>query len=200
MNESETADHLRQSHSSKLPSLPPFVPIFCCSVKQPHNSGNMNSARPTTSPSSNAPVTPASAELGNFRDVDDRHSEASDSDQSDKSGRSLSPTRQGLSKTKKRKERRQFGAFADELGDLLGAAFQSKDESTPTGLGASTHAGTRTIQCGGITDPVNAPSSASRRQQSTGYLTKHAANVSTDADLEMEPQPTSSAPKMCMSP
>jgi len=158
----------------------------------------MASARPTTSPSSNAPVTPASAELGNFRDVDDRHSEVSDNDQSDTSGRSLSPTRQGLSKTKKRKERRQFGAFADELGDLLGAAFQSKDESTPTGLDASTHAGTRIIQYGGMRDQVNAPSSATRMQQFTGYLTTHTANASRDADLEMEAQPTSSAPKMCM--
>jgi hypothetical protein len=71
--------------------------------------------------------------MGKFRDHNNQDVDASDSDQSDASGRSLSPTRQGLSKTKKRKERRQFGAFADELGDLLGAAFQSKDEPNPVG-------------------------------------------------------------------
>lgn len=99
----------------------------------------MTSALPTTT---SAPTAPVSAKLGSFRDGENRDSDASDSDQSDASGRSLSPTRQGLSKTKKRKERRQFGAFADELGDLLGSAFQSKDEAKPTGLNASTHAGT----------------------------------------------------------
>lgn len=118
---------------------------FCRNIKQPHTSLNMASAHPTTSASPSAPVTLAPAKLGNFRDLEDRHSDASDSDQSDASGRSLSPTRQGLSKTKKRKERRQFGAFADELGDLLGAAFQSKDESKSAGLAASTHAGMRTV-------------------------------------------------------
>ncbi|XPS79509.1 hypothetical protein M3J09_011490 [Ascochyta lentis] len=84
-----------------------------------------------------ASTAPAEAKLSHFRDAANRDSDASDSDQSDASGRSLSPTRQGLSKTKKRKERRQFGAFADELGDLLGAAFQGKEEVKPA---ASTHA------------------------------------------------------------
>lgn len=102
----------------------------------------MASALPTDNPVSAAPAALAPAQLGNFRDGEDRDSDASDADQSDASGRSLSPTRQGLSKTKKRKERRQFGAFADELGDLLGAAFQSKDEQPRTGLAASAHAGT----------------------------------------------------------
>ncbi|KAJ4984644.1 hypothetical protein SVAN01_09833 [Stagonosporopsis vannaccii] len=100
----------------------------------------MASSHSTTDPSPNAPVMLASSKLGDFRNIDDRHSDASDSDQSDASGRSLSPTRQGLSKTKKRKERRQFGAFADELGDLLGAAFQGKDESKPIDPATSTHA------------------------------------------------------------
>lgn len=102
----------------------------------------MASALPTDTTASAAPAALAPAQLGNFRDANTRDSDASDTDQSDASGRSLSPTRQGLSKTKKRKERRQFGAFADELGDLLGAAFQSKDEQRPTGLAANTHAGT----------------------------------------------------------
>ena len=88
----------------------------------------MASALPTTDSASIAPATPAPDRLGNFRDTKSRDVDASDSDQSNASARSLSPTRQGLSKTKKKKERRQFGAFADELGDLLGAAFQSKDE------------------------------------------------------------------------
>ena len=103
----------------------------------------MASALPTTSPVSTTPTALAPAKLGNLRDGENQDSDASDSDQSDASERSLSPTRQGLSKTKKRKERRQFGAFADELGDLLGAAFQSKDGPKPTGLAASTHAGTQ---------------------------------------------------------
>lgn len=105
----------------------------------------MASALPTAEPASIAPAALTPAKLGNFRDGDNRDSDASDSDQSNASGRSLSPTRQGLSKTKKRKERRQFGAFADELGDLLGAAFQNKDEQQPTGLAASTHVGTQTM-------------------------------------------------------
>lgn len=100
----------------------------------------MSSALLTTEPASIAPVALAPAKLGSFRDTESRDADASDSDQSDASGRSLSPTRQGLSKTKKRKERRQFGAFADELGDLLGAAFETKDEPKPVGLAASTHA------------------------------------------------------------
>lgn len=102
----------------------------------------MTAALPTTDSASTAPAALAPAKLGNFRDTESRDADVSDSDQSDASGRSLSPTRQGLSKTKKRKERRQFGAFADELGDLLGAAFQNRDESKPTGLAVSTHAGT----------------------------------------------------------
>ncbi|KAF3044768.1 hypothetical protein E8E12_010446 [Didymella heteroderae] len=104
----------------------------------------MASALPTNTPASTAPAELAPAQLGNFRDGENRDSDASDTDQSDASGRSLSPTRQGLSKNKKRKERRQFGAFADELGDLLGAAFQSKDEQQQTGLAASAHAANST--------------------------------------------------------
>jgi hypothetical protein len=142
MNESETADHLRQSHPHRCSLTSTFPNNFPGAFKPPHNTHNMTSALPTTDSASTAPAALASAKLGNFRDTESRDADASDSDQSDASGRSLSPTRQGLSKTKKRKERRQFGAFADELGDLLGAAFQSRDEPKPTGLAASTHAGT----------------------------------------------------------
>lgn len=63
-----------------------------------------------------------STPLQQFRDPAPGDSD-SDASRSDTSRRSLSPTRAGLSKTTKRKERRQFGAFADELGDALGAAF-----------------------------------------------------------------------------
>ncbi|KAF3005838.1 hypothetical protein E8E13_008635 [Curvularia kusanoi] len=100
----------------------------------------MASALPTAATGSAASTAPAPAPLGHFRDTNKMDSDASDSDQSDGSRRSLSPTRQGLSKNKKRKERRQFGAFADELGDLLGSAFQNKEESKPAGVAASTHA------------------------------------------------------------
>ncbi|KAJ4380090.1 hypothetical protein N0V86_004399 [Didymella sp. IMI 355093] len=114
----------------------------------------MASALPTANSASVAPAALAPARLGNFRDGENRDSDASDTDQSDASGRSLSPTRQGLSKTKKRKERRQFGAFADELGDLLGAAFQNKDEQQPTGLAVSTHAGTQLMHTGTAMKPM----------------------------------------------
>ena len=140
INESETADHLRQSHlpfnfpPASLPNI--FVAVF----KQLSSTHNMPSALPTTEATSSAPTALAPAALGNFRDNNSQDSDASDGDQSDASRRSLSPTRQGLSKAKKRKERRTFGAFADELGDLLGSAFQSKDEPKSEGLAASTHA------------------------------------------------------------
>lgn len=101
----------------------------------------MASALPTTSSTPNAPNAPGPTKLGNFRDRNGQDSEASDSDQSNASGRSLSPTRKGLSKSGKRKERKQFGAFADELGDLLGAAFQGKDDSKPIGATTGPDAG-----------------------------------------------------------
>ena len=141
INESETADHLRQSH---LPFNFPHCNLakyFCRIFKQLHSAHNMPSALLTTDTTSSAHTALVPTALGNFRDNHDQDSDASDGDQSDTSRRSLSPTRQGLSKAKKRKERRTFGAFADELGDLLGSAFQSKDEPNHEGLAASTHAG-----------------------------------------------------------
>lgn len=155
----------------------------------------MPSALPTTSPASNAPAALVPAELGNFRDSGRRDSDASDTDQSDASGRSLSPTRQGLSKTKKRKERRQFGAFADELGDLLGAAFQGKTEQ-PAGLVASAHAGTRFNHTGTALKPMPI-AIPSKGQQFVKYLTLHAVNTTADGDLDMQVEPTSAGPKMC---
>jgi hypothetical protein len=118
-----------------LPNI--FVAVF----KQLHSTHNMTSALPTTEVTSSAPTALVPAALGNFREGHNQDSDASDGDQSDASRGSLSPTRQGLSKAKKRKERRTFGAFADELGDLLGSAFESKDEPKLEGLAASTHAG-----------------------------------------------------------
>lgn len=158
----------------------------------------MASALPTNDPASVTPAALAPAQLGNFRDGDNRDSDASDTDQSDASGRSLSPTRQGLSKTKKRKERRQFGAFADELGDLLGAAFQNKDEQQRTGLAASAHAGTLRMHTGTamMPMPIALPLPPSKGESFVRWLTLHAAST-TDGDLEMHIEPTSTGPKMC---
>ena len=142
INESETADHLRQSHPPfNFPHCKLAKYFFVVVFKQLSSTHNMPSALPTTEATSSAPTALAPAALGNFRDNNSQDSDASDGDQSDASRRSLSPTRQGLSKSKKRKERRTFGAFADELGDLLGSAFQSKNKPKSEGLAASTHAG-----------------------------------------------------------
>lgn len=71
-----------------------------------------------------------------FRLGEDQPSDAtgSDSDQSAHRERDLSPTRDAkVSKSKKRRalkqERRQVGALTDELGTLLGAAFQEPNDS-----------------------------------------------------------------------
>jgi hypothetical protein len=94
---------------------------------------------PPLAPAAPEPHAPAKPALGQFRLGDEHNSDASDTDQSDTSGRALSPSRKGLTKSGKRKERRQFGAFAEELGDLLGAAFQQPvDESSATSLGRAT--------------------------------------------------------------
>lgn len=160
----------------------------------------MASALPTNNSASTTPAALAPAQLGNFRDAANRDSDASDTDQSDASGRSLSPTRQGLSKTKKRKERRQFGAFADELGDLLGAAFQNKDEQPQNGLAASAHAGTHYMHTGTAMTtimPIAVPLPPSKGEVFVRYLTLHAANSTADGDLDMQVEPTSTGPKMC---
>lgn len=71
-------------------------------------------------------ATPAAASPNmintGFR-LGDEHASDSDSDQSAASVRSISPERKGLPKSRKRKERKQFGALAHELGDIMGAAF-----------------------------------------------------------------------------
>jgi hypothetical protein len=158
----------------------------------------MASALPTANSASIAPTALAPAQLGNFRDGENQDSDASDTDQSDASGRSLSPTRQGLSKTKKKKERRQFGAFADELGDLLGAAFQNKDEQQPTGLAVSTHAGTQLMHTETAMKPIPiALPLPSKGELFVRYLTLHAANRTADGDTDMQVEPTSTGPKMC---
>jgi hypothetical protein len=75
-------------------------------------------------------MSASGAALSSFRLGENAASDASDSDQSAHSERSLSPSG-GVtkkSKAKKRKDRRQVGALTDELGTLLGAAFQ-----TPSG-------------------------------------------------------------------
>lgn len=79
-----------------------------------------------------APASAATSKiaLSEFR-LGDNHtsdaSDASDSDQSEANERSLSPSRQGKGKTRKKKDRRQFGALAEELGDLLGSAFNPEN-------------------------------------------------------------------------
>jgi hypothetical protein len=65
-----------------------------------------------------------------FRLGDEEHfSDASDSDQSHASQRSVSPTqtKAQVPKSRRQKNRRKMGALADELVDVLGDAF-----STPT--------------------------------------------------------------------
>jgi hypothetical protein len=88
------------------------------------------------------PYAPEESAMTQFRLGDEHNSDASDSDQSDASGRALSPSRKGLTKSGKRKERKQFGAFADELGDLLGAAFQQ-----PANDSAAASSGTIAPRC-----------------------------------------------------
>jgi hypothetical protein len=90
----------------------------------------MASARPTST--SKAAVTSDASNSG-FRLGGDHLSDQSDSDQSAHSERSLSPSKTSakVSRSKKRRElrqgRRQVGALTDELGTLLGAAFQAPD-------------------------------------------------------------------------
>ncbi|KAH7402120.1 hypothetical protein DE146DRAFT_455892 [Phaeosphaeria sp. MPI-PUGE-AT-0046c] len=73
--------------------------------------------------------------MSTFRLDDVSKSDASDSDQSAHSERSLSPSREGAkkSKQKKKKERRQVAALTDDLGILLGDAFKTDpSDSTST--------------------------------------------------------------------
>lgn len=67
-------------------------------------------------------------------------SDASDSDQSADNERSLAPLEGAtkVSKTQKKKDRKQVGALTEELDDLLGAAFQTPKGVTETnGVDAS---------------------------------------------------------------
>jgi hypothetical protein len=82
----------------------------------------MASAQPTTLPK---PASTSDAAISDFRLGENDLSDASDSDQSAHSERSLSPSGAKKSKAKKKKERKQVGALTDELGTLLGAAFQT---------------------------------------------------------------------------
>ena len=77
----------------------------------------------------------ASVVNAGFRLGEDQISDASDSDQSAASERSLSPGK--MSKAKKRKVRKQVGALTEELNDMLGAAFQAPttDGTTPISAG-----------------------------------------------------------------
>jgi hypothetical protein len=113
--------------------ISPFLSIFHVQL----SAGAHNARRAThTHTCKMAPAQPAtlskatgtsSAAISNFRLGENNASDASDSDQSAHSERSLSPSRSGAKKgiAKKRKERKQVGALTDELGTLLGAAFQT---------------------------------------------------------------------------
>ena len=85
----------------------------------------MATALTNTTPNAMVSSNPA---LTGFRLGEDDLFDASDSDsgQSAHSERSLSPstTQVRKSKTKKKKERKEVGALTDELGALLGEAFQ----------------------------------------------------------------------------
>lgn len=65
--------------------------------------------------------------MSTFRVDEVDKSDTSDSDQSAHSERSLSPSGDGVKKSrqKKKKERRQVAALADDLIDTLGAAFKA---------------------------------------------------------------------------
>ncbi|KAH8726193.1 hypothetical protein GQ44DRAFT_726185 [Phaeosphaeriaceae sp. PMI808] len=78
---------------------------------------------------------PSGGAFSGFRLTKDHLSDGSDDDQSAHSERSLSPsrnsnlgTRSKIRRTHKQ-ERRQVGALTDDLGTLLGAAFQAPNES-----------------------------------------------------------------------
>lgn len=94
----------------------------------------MESSSPN--PESHPKDAPTSTAAG-FRLGEDRLSDASesDSDQSAHSERSLSPSRSRISKSKKRRDRKEVGALTDELETLLGGAFQ-----TPNGAAVATGA------------------------------------------------------------
>jgi hypothetical protein len=137
-----------ESDAPEKPRLPPLAFLsqlltsdfrFCLhrTPSTPHFlAAHMASPLAPAAPQPEAPEKPA---MNKFRLGEEHNSDASDSDQSDASGRALSPSRKGLTKSGKRKERKQFGAFADELGDLLGSAFQqpAKDSAASSG---NTHA------------------------------------------------------------
>jgi hypothetical protein len=96
------------------------------------HTSKMEPAQSTTLPKA---TSTSSAAVSNFRLGEDDPSDVSDSDQSAHSERSLSPSGVKKSKAKKKKERKQVGALTDELGILLGAAFQTSnaDSDVPAG-------------------------------------------------------------------
>jgi hypothetical protein len=69
-----------------------------------------------------------------FRLGEDHISDASDSDQSAHTERNLAPLEGAMkvSKTKKKKDRKQVGALTEELDELLGAAFQTPNGEIET--------------------------------------------------------------------
>lgn len=95
---------------------------------------------PALTTSAPDPAAPLSAINTGFR-LGDGHASDTDSDQSAASERSISPQRKGLPKSRKRKERKEFGALAHDLSDIMGAAF--------TGPAAAGNATANTTQADG---------------------------------------------------
>ncbi|KAJ4370369.1 hypothetical protein N0V83_004887 [Neocucurbitaria cava] len=123
----------------------------------------MNSKPRSTAPAS--PITSNAANTG-FRLGEDRQvSDASDSDQSATSERSLSPSRK-RTKSQKRRERKKVGALTDELGELLGAAFSSSNADSSAAVAAASVSGTAEPATEDVemqTDPILAGKKMNRR-------------------------------------
>ena len=109
-----------------------FFPNLSCLIitaTQPHHTHLHKMAALTTIASE--PTATSDAAVSGFRLGEGHLSDPSDSDQSAHSEGSLSPSRSDAKKSKSKKrrelrqERRQVGALTDELGTLLGAAFQT---------------------------------------------------------------------------
>jgi hypothetical protein len=128
----DESDTEEQCCSEILPFLSIFHVELCIAAHVAQRttlplSFKMAPVQPTTLPK---PASTSGAAISNFRLGENDLSDASDSDQSGHSERSLSPSGAKKSKAKKRKERKQVGALTDELGTLLGAAFQTPNADT----------------------------------------------------------------------
>ncbi|KAF1846037.1 uncharacterized protein K460DRAFT_119262 [Cucurbitaria berberidis CBS 394.84] len=118
----------------------------------------MNSALTTA-----VPASAETAKIANtgFRLGEDQHaSDASDSDQSATSERSISPSKK-RTKSKKKRERKRIGALTHELDSLLGSAFSAPngDASATGGVSVEQASGDVVME----TDPVPAGKKMNKR-------------------------------------